>query len=119
MASEKLSVRFSDEEIEEIAKYLKAHPDIENVSLLIRNAVRSYLDRDAQVATVKSQNCFVDTFEITMLEKRLLDSQVEKGFLKSRDAIYRRLLTEWLGTEEKAQELVRKELEIAATSKFL
>ena len=49
MNDEKISLRIEAEELQRIDDYLEKHPEAGSRSLFIKNCIREYLDRDAQV----------------------------------------------------------------------
>ena len=92
MDDEKISLRISSKELQELDAYLSEHPELGSRSLFIRTAVREYINRDADVPRQTSDNGNTKiTVEVTEYQMMVIDSLVGV-YAKDRADIFEKLL---------------------------
>jgi Arc/MetJ-type ribon-helix-helix transcriptional regulator len=95
MDNEKVvSLRMGVEDLQLMDDYLEDHPELgKSRSLFIRNAVREYIDRDADVAKSDKNGLFVP---YTSAEMMAMKTMVDKGSYLSEAEFVRNATREYL-----------------------
>jgi hypothetical protein len=96
MDEERLSLRVAAEDLQAMDDYLAVHPELgKSRSLLIRNAIRSYIDRDADVA-VQSPGQGGLYVRFTETELQAMQYMVDRGEVLDSQEFVRRVVGEKL-----------------------
>ena len=108
-----ISLRISNEEMQEIDSYLMEHPEVGGRSLFIRNAIRAYVDRDADVVQTKKKN--ETAVVLANAEMDAIDSMVEDGIYIDRSDAIRSIIREKISPRELTTEIIQSKYMAAST----
>jgi len=108
-----ISVRMKDDEILEMDSYLEEHPELGGRSLFIRNAIRAYVDRDADVPATKTKNEVA--VRLANAELDTIDSMIQDGIYIDRSDAVRSMIRDSMGHKKIAQEIANSKYMAAST----
>lgn len=112
---EKISLRISSKELQDLDAYLNEHPELGSRSLFIRTAVREYINRDADVPKNReSDNSRTVTVRVTEPQMMAIDSRVGVD-LVDREEFFRRLLIRELEVGEMAEGAYKRAFQVATS----
>ncbi len=108
-----ISMRMDARDIQSIEEYLETHPEIGGRSIFIRNAVRAYIERDADVSQLNTNEVAV---EFAPAELDTIDSLVADGIYINRVDAIRTMVREKVANKETIQEVAQSKYSSAASS---
>lgn len=107
-----ISLRMGTEDIQAMDAFIESHPEVGGRSLFIRNAIRQYIARDAEVPPVKETNRDGKILvELSPADKETLITLVDNGRFPSVDHAV------WYMVYTGVQELVKNEEEVKSIYK--
>lgn len=108
-----ISLRMGNEDIQMMDAFIESHPEVGGRSLFIRNAIRQYISRDAEVPeTETSNNRDGKTLvELSPADKETLITLVDNGRFPSVDHAV------WFMVYTGIQDLVKNEEEVRSIYK--
>ena len=109
-----VSLRMGTEELQMMDDFLEGHPEIGGRSLFIRNAIRQYINRDADVPVTSNKNEV--SVRLSAAELETIDSMVDDGAYIDRSDAIRSMMRSIMVNQDKVSELVQSKYEAATTS---
>ena len=108
-----ISLRMNNEEIQEMDAFLDEHPELGGRSLFIRTAIRTYVDRDADVPQTKTKNEVA--VRLANAELDTIDSMIEDGIYIDRSDAVRSMVREKIIDNKMTTEIAQSKYMAAST----
>ena len=109
-----ISLRMGNDEIEDMDAFLQKHQELGGRSLFIRTAIRTYIDRDADVPQPKTKGNET-VVRLANAEMEVIDSMVDDGTYIDRSDAIRMLLRDALRSDESNRKTAQERYVAAST----
>lgn len=106
-----VSLRMGNEDIQAMDSFIESHPEVGGRSLFIRNAIRQYISRDAEIPAETGNRDGKTLVELSPADKETLITLVDNGRFPSVDHAV------WYFVYTGVQGLVKEEEEVRSIYK--